>query len=284
MPGPTTAPILSAAEIDAAFAAAQRVVEVHRRLSAWLKPGLTLAAIDQFVGQTLADLGGHSCFRNYVTPGHPPFPSHACLSVNECIVHGHALYRPGAIQNGDLVKIDIGISYKGWVGDAGWTYCLGEPTDLQRRLMNCGKEALRRGIATISPANKLRDFAAAVQQHVETDCGFHCVAGLGGHGYGRTLHAPPFVANAVPRFGDSPWPEGKTNWVPGTLAAVEPMVGVGTGKTAEKPHPFNRKWTDWPIYTADGSLSVHYEHDVLVTETGHRVLTEGLDDINDIIA
>ena len=71
--------------------------------------------------------------------------------------------------------------------------------------------------------------------------------------------------------------------MPGTLVAVEPMIGVGTGKTRENPHAYNRKWNDWPIYTADGSLSVHHEHDVLVTETGRRVLTEGLDEIPDIL-
>ena len=150
--------------------------------------------------------------------------------------------------------------------------------------MECGKEALRRGVATISPKAKLSEFARAVQTHVEKDCGFHCVAGLGGHGYGRALHGPPFVANAIPTILDAPWPEGNKFWVPGTLVAVEPMIGAGTGKTREDRHPFNKRWTDWPIYTADGSLSVHYEHDVLVTEDGHRVLTEGLDQIRDVIS
>jgi methionyl aminopeptidase len=270
-------------DIDAAFDAAQKVVEVHRRLAAWLRPGQTLAAVDQWVGKTLADLECVSCFRNYVTPGHPPFPAHACLSVNDCIVHGHALYRTQPLVPGDLVKVDIGVTYRGWIGDAGWTYCLGQPTDLQARLMACGKESLRRGIATIGPDSQLKAFAMAVQEHVERDCGFHCVKGLGGHGYGRTLHAAPFVANAMPGMLDAPWPEAKQVWVPGTLVAVEPMIGVGTGKTRENPHAYNRKWNDWPIYTADGSLSVHHEHDVLVTETGRRVLTEGLDEIPDIL-
>lgn len=283
MPPSMKIPKLSPSDVEAAYVSAQKVVEVHRRIAGWLKPGLTLAAIDLWIGKTLEDLGCTSCFRNYVTPGHAPFPSHACLSVNECIVHGHALSSVAPVKEGDLVKIDIGVSHRGWIGDAGWTYCLGTPTDLQRRLMNCGKEALRRGVATIGPSAKLNEFAKAVQNHVEKECGFHCVHGLGGHGYGRSLHGPPFVANAMPTLMDAPWHEGKEFWVPGTLVAVEPMIGVGTGKTKELPHPFNRRWSDWPIYTADGSLSVHYEHDVLVTESGHRVLTEGLDAIPDII-
>jgi len=267
----------------AAYASAQKVVETHRRLTKWLRPGVTLLAIDNWIGQTLSDLGCTSCFRNYVTRGHGPFPSHACLSLNECIVHGHGLSSKDPIKVGDLLKIDIGVTFEGWIGDAGWTYCIGEPSPLQKKLMDAGKEALRRGVATIKPGAKLSLFAQAVQHHIEVDNGFHCIQGLGGHGYGKWLHGPPFVANAIPKFGDAPWPEGNTVWEPGTLVAVEPMIGVGTGRTKEIRHPFNRKWNDWPIFTADGSLSAHHEHDVLVTETGHRVLTEGMDELNDII-
>lgn len=265
-------------------AAAQRVVEVHHRLAAFLRPGQTLIEVDRWVAKTLEELNCRSCFLNYKVDRHPPFPSHACLSVNDCVVHGTALAHKAPIKNGDLVKIDIGVLYDGWIGDAGWTYVFGEPSPLVAKLTACGKEALRRGVATLRPENRLRAFAEAVQGHVEKECGFFCIRNLGGHGYGRKLHGKPFVSNTIPGPGDAPWAEINQHCAPGMLVAVEPMVGAGTGDTMSKPNPFNPKLSDWPVYTADGSLSVHYEHDVLVTEDGPRVLTHGLEDVRDVIA
>ncbi len=275
--------ILKPLEVDAAYASAQCAVEVHRRLAAFLRVGQTLAQIDAFVGKTLEVLDCTSCFKSYVTRGHGPFPAHACLSVNQCIVHGHPMAYTAPIAAGDLVKLDIGVMHRGWIGDVGWTYCMGEPTGVQRKLMDCGKEALRRGIATIHPKNTLSLFAKAVEQHVEKECGFFCVSGLGGHGYGRKLHGVPYVPNYMPGLMESPWPEGKAHWVAGMLVAVEPMISVGTRAIRDEPHPYNRNWTDWPVYTADGSLSVHFEHDILVTEEGCRVLSEGMEAIDNII-
>lgn len=266
------------------LAAAQRVVEVHHKLAPWLRPGLTLVDVDKFVARTLEELGCRSCFLHYKVDRHPPFPSYACLGVNDCVVHGTAMSHKPPLKLGDLVKIDIGVSFEGWVGDAGWTYVFGEPTPLVKKLTDCGKESLRRGVATLRPENRLRAFAEAVQHHVETECGFHCIKNLGGHGYGRKLHGKPFVANSMPGPGDAPWPEGNEKCAVGMLVAVEPMIGVGTGEIRTNPNPFNPKIADWPVYTADGSLSVHYEHDVLVTEDGPLVLTKGMEEIKDIIA
>lgn len=265
----------SAVNVDAAYASAQKVVETHRRLSAFLHAGLTLADVDRFVAGTLEDLSCRSCFLGYRTGKSPPFPSHACLSLNDCIVHGTAGYYTPPLKHGDLLKIDIGVTYRGWIGDAAWTYSFGEPTPEVRRLMDCGKESLRRGVAALRPGNTYMAWARAVQGYVEGECGFHLVRGLGGHGYGRRLHEAPYISNVVPgAWGE--WREGGQACKPGTLLAVEPMIGMGTGKTR---HVGN----EWPVYTADGSLSVHYEHDVLVTEDGPRVLTEGLEETRDVV-
>ncbi len=264
------------AELDIAYAAGQCVVETHRRLSRWLRAGQTLGQIDAFVAKTLEELSCRSCFLGYKTsPKVPAFPSHACLSVNECVVHGTAGYYPYPMKAGDLLKIDIGVWHKGWIGDAAWTYCFGEPTPVQRRLMDCGKEALRRGVPLLAPGKRYIEWARAVQACVEGEYGFHLVRGLGGHGIGRKLHAPPFVSNVVPRYpGD--WPDATLECEPGTIVAVEPMIAVGTGEVTQKRN-------EWPVFTADGSLSVHHEHDVLITERGPRVLTEGLEEIADVI-
>jgi methionyl aminopeptidase len=263
------------AEARLAHAAAQCVVETHRRLAAWLRAGQTVAEIDRFVASTLADLKCKSCFLGYRVPKSPPFPSHACLSVNECVVHGTAASHRGPLKHGDLLKIDIGVLHQGWIGDAAWTYSFGEPTEEVARLMDCGKRSILLGIETLQPSALLIDWAAAVQRFVERDCGFHLIRGLGGHGYGRKLHAPPFVSNTVPTMPGE-WPDATLRLRPGTLIAVEPMIAVGTGRVLQDGH-------DWPLCTADGSQSVHYEHNVLITESGPRILTEGLDDLPDII-
>lgn len=266
---------LSAADIEGATGAAERVVETHRRLSAFLRPGMTLAQIDQFVAKTLADLGAKSCFLGYKQPKTPAFPSHACLSLNDCVVHGTAGYYILPIVPGDVLKIDIGVSYRGWIGDAGWTYLFAPVDPTVARLAACGKESLKRGVRALRPPNAFLAWAQAVQGHVEKECGFHLVRGLGGHGYGRKLHEPPFVSNVVPSyFGE--WSDSATKCMPGMLVAVEPMIAIGTGNTRQGKN-------EWPVFTGDGTMSVHYEHDVLITEGDPIVLTAGLEEIKDVI-
>lgn len=263
--------LLRPEEQKVAAAAAGLVVQTHQRLAGFLRRGLTLAQIDAFVAQSLRDLRTRSCFLHYRASGYPPFPSHACMSVNDVIVHGTAGMSLTPLVCGDVVSIDIGVIHQGWIGDAAWTYVIEEATDLARRLCECGKGALKAGIPELKSDAPLSAWARVVETYVERDCGFFCVEGLGGHGYGRTLHAKPFVANAIPRFpGD--WPEADHRLRPGQLLAVEPMVAAGTRKIVQKPGT-------WPIRTADGSLAVHYEHDVLVTTDGPVILTSGLDDL-----
>lgn len=279
-------------QIPYAFEAAQAVVETHRRVSKFLRHGMTLAQIDQFIATTLASLGCESCFYLY-TPDkrrHPPFPSHSCLSVNECVVHGTRGYYTKPLAKGDLLKVDIGVfkrgkgadtGERGWVGDAAWTYSFGEPTPQVRALMECGKESLRLGVQQIHPKKQWVDFARAVQKHVEADCGFHLIRGLGGHGIGLDeLHGTPFVSNVVPSMPGE-WREAYQACEVGTLVAVEPMIAIGTSRT--KTVMGAKKLEEWPVYTADGSMSVHYEHDVLVTPEGPKVLTDGLQDLDDIV-
>jgi methionyl aminopeptidase len=272
-------PTISAREVDAARAAARIVVESHYKLSAWLRPGITLPQIDAFVAKTLDDQGARSCFLGYKIPKSPAFPSHACLSVNDCIVHGTAGYYTAPMKAGDILKVDIGAFFEGWVGDAAWTYVFGEKSPLIKRLTDCGKESLRRGVAQLQPRKPYINWAREVQSCVEAQppegYGFHLVRGLGGHGYGRRLHAPPFISNTVPTHVGE-WPDSLTLAEPGTLIAVEPMIAIGTGQTVQP-----RK--QWPVFTKDGSLAVHYEHDVLIGEDGPIILTDGLQDVTDVI-
>ncbi len=262
-------------DIQGARTAAQCVVEVHRRLADMLAPGQTLAEIDAFVAETLADLDSSSAFLHYKMRGHPAFPSHACLSPNDCIVHGTHDMTSVPIRRGDVLSIDIGVIRDGWIGDAAWTYAIGEASAEALRLMQCGRETLRRGIMTLRAGRPRMEWARAVQGCAEKEYGFHLVRGLGGLGYGRTLHGAPFISNVVPRRPGE-WPDAFLTMKPGMLLAVEPMVAVGTAEIIADGH-------DWPIFTADRSLAVHYEANVLVTDDGPDNLTAGLDDLPDIV-
>ena len=260
---------------EAAYVAAQKVVETHHALADFLEHGQTLAQIDRFVGETIKSLGGVSCFYKYRTGRLPPFPSQACLSVNDCVVHGTAGYLTREMKDGDVLSIDIGIKYRGWFGDAAWTYVFGEMKPQIKKLTDSGKESLHVGIKELRPGNTYMAWAERVQDIVENQYGFHLIRGLGGHGLGRKLHSPPWISNVLPSYRGE-WPDGNLPCEPGTLVAVEPMIGIGTGQI-EQGH------REWPIFTADHSMSVHYEHDVLITDDGPVILTEGLEQVRDVI-
>ncbi|MEM9083837.1 MAG: type I methionyl aminopeptidase [Planctomycetota bacterium] len=256
--------------------AARAVVTMHEELSGFLKIGMKLPEIDAFVAETLRKLNCKSCFHHYKVPGAPPFPSYACLSVNECVVHGTAAYYREPMRAGDVLKIDIGTKKAGWIGDAAWTYVFGEPSDEVRSLTDCGKETLARGVRELVPGKKLMDWARVVQRYVENDCGFKMIKGLGGHGYGRQLHGPPYVSNVEPQH-PAEWPDQAQQLLPNMAIAVEPMIAVSSNQVAQHP-------SGWPLMVIDGSQSVHYEHDVLVTEEGNEILTAGLENIEDVIS
>ena len=267
--------MISARDIASATAAAACVSRTHEAIAEFLKEGQTLAEIDSFVERTLNRLDCKSCFLGYKVRGHPPFPSHACISVNECVVHGTHDMTTKGISEGDLVSIDIGVRHQGWIGDAAWTYLIKSGDDVSHALLRSGRESLRRGVAAMQPGRPLIDWARAVQTCVEKESGFFLVRGLGGHGYGKTLHAPPFVSNVVPTYPGE-WGEAWTTFKPGMLIAVEPMIAVSTTEIVSQG-------TAWPILTGDGSLSVHYEADVLITADGPVNLTADLFALPDVV-
>jgi len=270
-----TIPLLRGKEVDAAKVSARHVVEIHRSLTDFLRAGLTLPEIDSFVATRLKDLQCKSAFLKYKIPGQPPFPSHSCLSVNDCIVHGTHTMTLAPLKPGDIVSIDIGVTHQGWIGDAAWTWAIEHATDEHLLLMQAGKNSLAAGIAAMQPGKPLIDFAKACQAVAEDEYHFHLIRGLGGHGYGRTLHAPPFISNVVPTHTQE-WPDAWRTFEPGMLIAVEPMLSIGTSQIE------NARGT-WPIYSADHSMSVHYEADVLIGDNGPIDLTEGLQDLPNIV-
>ncbi|MBC8309679.1 MAG: type I methionyl aminopeptidase [Phycisphaerales bacterium] len=270
-----TIPLLQEKDAQAAKCSAELVVDVHRKLTDYLRSGITLPEIDTFVANTLHKLKCKSAFLKYRIPGQPPFPSHSCISVNDCVVHGTHTMSLAPLQPGDIISIDIGVLHKGWIGDAAWTWAIEYASDENLRLMQAGKDSLAAGIAAMQPRRPLMDFAKAVQEVAEKQYGFHLIRGLGGHGYGKTLHAPPFVSNVVPSH-PAEWPDAWRTFESGMLIAVEPMLSVGSSQ-------IENKRGSWPIFSADHSISVHYEADVLIGDEGPIDLTEGLQDLPAIV-
>lgn len=270
-----TTPLITGKDIDAAKIAARHVLDIHQSLTDFLRAGLTLPEIDSFVANSLRALHCKSAFLKYKIPGQSPFPSHSCLSVNDCVVHGTHVMSQAPLQAGDLISIDIGVLHKGWIGDAAWTWAIEYASEENLRLMQAGKNSLAAGVAAMQPDKPLMDFATAVQHVAQDKYGFHLIRGLGGHGYGRTLHSPPFISNVVPSH-PSEWPDAWRTFEAGMLIAVEPMLSVGTGQIETTKG-------EWPIFSADHSTSVHYEADVLITEDGPVDLTEGLQQLPDIV-
>ena len=268
-------PLIRANDIKVAKNAAKCVVEVHRALTEFLRAGLTLPEIDSFVSNSLSSLRCKSAFYKYSVPGQPPFPSQSCISVNDCIVHGTHIMEHAPLQSGDLISIDIGSKYKGWIGDAAWTWAIDHCSDENMRLMQAGRESLSAGIQAMQTGKPLLEFAKAVQYIAETKYKFHLVRGLGGHGYGQTLHCPPYIANSVPAH-PSEWPDATREFEEGMLLAVEPMLTVGT------PEIKHARGT-WPIFSADQSMSVHFEADILITADGPVDLTQGLQELPFIV-
>jgi methionyl aminopeptidase len=258
-----------------AIAAAAKVVEVYQRLVHEIQVGQKLPQIDQTIQKIIEQLKCKSCFFRYRIPHKPPFPSQACLSVNDCIVHGTAGYYNLPLKEGDLLKVDIGISYQGWLADVGWTFSIRSfASEQAERLMACGKRSLLESIDKLRHGRPASDWADSVQNIVESE-GFHVCRYFGGHGYGKKLHEPPHISNR--RSSDlDPWPEGQTLLQKGMLLAVEPMIAAGT-------HEVRSTVAGWPAFTADGSLTAHYEADILIQEDGPVNLTAGMNNLPEII-
>ena len=229
------------------------VGSAHQKVREALRPGITTGEIDRLVEDYIRERGGRPAFKGY-----RGFPASVCASVNDEVVHGI----PGdrALDEGDIVGVDIGVEAGGFYSDAAQTLSVGKPSADVEKLLRVTKEALYRGIEKAQAGNRVGDISWAVQEHVEAN-GFSVVTTLVGHGIGRSMHEDP----QVPNFG-SPGQGPKLK--PGMALAIEPMVNAGTAEVEVLPD----KWT---VVTEDGSLSAHFEHSVAITDEGPMILTPG---------
>jgi methionyl aminopeptidase len=241
----------SPTEIAKMRKAGQVVAEMHAATRAAARPGITTADLDRAAREVLDRRGAKSNFLGY-----HGFPAVVCTSPNNMIVHGI----PGdyRLKDGDIVSIDCGAIVEGYHGDAAFTMGIGDVDPLADQLMRVTEESLWAGIAEMEPGHRLHDIGRAVQEVAEK-AGFSVVREYVGHAIGTAMHEDPQVPNYWP---GRPGPLLK----PGMVFAVEPMVNAGGPET--------RTLDDgWGVVTADGSLSAHFEHTIVVTDDGPEVLT-----------
>ena len=221
-------------------------------IAAFIKPGITTREIDNFAAERIKSYDAKSAFLGY-----RKYPCHTCLSVNDGVVHGLASDR--VLNFGDIVSVDVGVVYKGFIGDTARTVAVGGCSVAAQRLLDVTEQSLYLGIAQARPGNRVLDISIAVQRYVE-DNGFSVVREFVGHGVGRTMHEEPQVPN---------FDEGKKNspkLKPGMTIAIEPMVNAGRAEVKILKD-------GWTVLTQDGSLSAHFEHTVLITDGEPEILT-----------
>lgn len=220
-----------------------------------IQPGATTADVNAAAEAVLKKYGVYSPFKNY--PGPYPYPASTCVSINDELVHGIPS-KTRKIKEGDIVTVDCGTVYRGFVADAAFTVGVGQISEVARKLLEVTEGALYAGIRQMKPGNRVGDISAAIQQYVESR-GFHVTREYTGHGVGRRMHEGPQVPNyGVPGRG--------LLLRPGLTIALEPMVLVGTWQTRVLAD-------EWTVASADGSLTAHFEHTIAVTEDGPVILT-----------
>lgn len=242
----------SESEIAKMRQAGRIIAKTMREVSEAMVAGKhSLLNLDAMAEKIILAEGGIPSFKGY-----KGFPAAACIAVNDGVVHG--VPNEYVIQTGDIVTLDFGVIWQGWHADSAWTFAVGEVAPNAQRLMNVTKESLYQGIGKAKVGNKIGDIAFAVQSYVERN-GYAIVRDLVGHGIGQALHEEP----PVPNFGK---PRKGVPLRPGMTFCIEPMVNEGTYKV---------KTLDdgWTVVTADGKLSAHYEHTVVVTSDGPLILT-----------
>ncbi|MCK5735349.1 MAG: type I methionyl aminopeptidase [Spirochaetaceae bacterium] len=222
------------------------------RISTLIKPGVTTLEIDRVVEETIRAGGGIPAFLGY-----GGFPASVCTSVNDQVIHG--IPNDNILREGDIVGCDIGVILNGYFSDSAKTFAVGDIDSVSKRLLDATEQSLMAAIAVCKPGNRVKDIGKAVTESVKP-YGFGVVYSYCGHGVGLSLHEDPQIPNYYPSRGTNPRLKA------GMVIAIEPMINAGTADVEVLDD-------DWTVITADGSLSAHFEHSILITGNGADVLT-----------
>jgi methionyl aminopeptidase len=241
----------SQAEIELMAAAGEIVAATLSLLGENVRAGTTTAELDALAEEFIRSRGGEPTFKGY-----RGYPAATCLSPNDMVVHGI----PGdyALEEGDILSADVGVTLEGFVADSAYTFAVGEIADDTARLLETCQAALEAAIEQCREGRRLSDVSHAVQEVAE-GAGFSVVRELSGHGIGRSMHEEPQILN----FGEA----GRGPVLgEGMTLAIEPMITMGGPEIVVHDDR-------WSISTADGSLAAHFEHTVAVTAEGPKILT-----------
>lgn len=218
-----------------------------------IRPGISTYEIDQAIRSYIEKCGAKPAFLGY-----QGFPGSACISINDEVIHGIPS-RNRILMDGDIVKIDTGATYRGYVGDSARTIPVGQVSDEAKKLIQVTRDSFWAGIDAVRVGNRLGDVGSAIHTVVRKN-GFSTVRQYVGHGIGEAMHEAP----DVPNYGT---PGRGTRLCAGMTLAIEPMVNIGTHEVKVLPD-------GWTVKTLDGSLSAHYENTIALTSDGVLVLTE----------
>lgn len=247
--------IKSEREIELMREAGKMVSMTHQYLKNFIKPGITTKELDRLAEEYIRKMGGVPTCKGY-----EGFPATLCTSVNDTVVHG--IPDNYKLKDGDIITIDMVIGYKGYQGDAAWTYAVGEVSDDKKYLMEHTEKALYEGVKQVKPGNRIGDISNAVEEYANKHH-LGVVKELCGHGIGREMHEDPEVPNYGTKGTGPKLREGM-------VICIEPMLNLGTADI----YMLDDEWT---IKTDDGKPSAHYEHTILVTKDGYEILTPRLD-------
>ncbi|MBO5512857.1 MAG: type I methionyl aminopeptidase [Clostridia bacterium] len=217
-----------------------------------VRPGISTYELDRLVRESIEKAGAKPSFLGY-----GGFPGSACISINDEVIHGIPS-KKRFLEEGDIVKVDVGAFYKGFHGDSARTIPVGRVSDEAMKLIEVTRASFFAGVDQLKIGNRLGDVGAAIDSLVVSN-GFSTVKRYIGHGIGHELHESP----DVPNYGT---PGRGTRLCAGLVIAIEPMVNVGTETVRELSD-------GWTVKTADGALSAHYENTVALTSDGVINLT-----------
>lgn len=238
-------------EIEVMRKAGRLVAQSHELVRKYIKPGVTTKELDQLVEEFLRSQNAIPTFKGY-----GGFPFSICASVNEEVVHGFPSDRK--LAEGDIVSIDIGATFEGYVGDSAKTFYVGEVEDEKRRLVEATRQSFYEGIKFAKTSYRLSDISHAIQAYAESQ-GFSVVRDFVGHGVGKNMHESP----QIPNFGK---PGKGPRLQEGMVLAIEPMINAGAYHVKVLDN-------DWTVVTVDGRPSAHYEHTVAITDGEPELLT-----------
>lgn len=232
---------------------AGRILDLTRHmLETHIKPGISTLQLDALAEDFILKLGATPSFKGY-----HGFPGSICTSINEVVVHGIPSSKH-VLKEGDIITLDFGVNYKGYHADSATTYPVGQVSDEVKKLLEITEKSLYVGLEQAKPGNYVSDISHAIESFVKP-FGYGIVEEFTGHGIGRSLHEDPYV----PNFGK---PKQGPVLKPGMTFCVEPMLNLGTKRVKILSD-------NWTTVTVDRKPSAHFEHMIVITETGYEILT-----------